>query len=126
MEEVKEKHRIKAKGDDDEEFSEKWRVYNCFVFETSIGTGAQQQHFVLFAGNWYRVEKQFKARIEAFFDSIPKVAIVGPTTCLNEQELIADIEQNRPDLLKLDKTKINPAGVKYSWKPMSAVCHLFK
>jgi uncharacterized protein (TIGR04141 family) len=114
MEEVKEKHRIKAKGDDDEEFSEKWRVYNCFVFETSIGTGAQQQHFVLFAGNWYRVEKQFKARIEAFFDSIPKVSIVGPTTCLNEQTLIANIEQNRPDLLKLDRTKINPAGVKYA------------
>ncbi len=42
------------------------------------------------------------------------MAIVGPTTCLNEQELIANIEQNRPDLLKHDRIKINPAGVKYA------------
>src|SRR6266404_7964587 len=45
---------------------------------------------------------------------IPNVAIVGPKTCLNEQELISNIEQNRPDLLKHDRIKINPAGVKYA------------
>lgn len=33
--EIKEKHRIRAKGDGEEEFTEKWRVYDCFVFETS-------------------------------------------------------------------------------------------
>jgi uncharacterized protein (TIGR04141 family) len=112
--ETKEKHRISAKGDGEDEFSEKWRVYNCFVFETSLGTGANVQHYVLFAGSWYRVEKKFKESIEAYFDAIPKVAIIGATTCRNEQELIDNIDASRADLLKLDKVKINPAGVKYA------------
>lgn len=110
---LKEKHRIKAKGEGDEEFSEKWRVYDCFVFETTLGAGISKQQYVLFAGNWYRVEKKFKAQVDAFFNAIPKVTIIGETECVNEQELIDDIEANRADLLKLDKTKINPAGVRY-------------
>ena len=114
MAEIKEKHSIKAKSGEEEEFSEKWRVYNCFVFETALGTGKGQQHFVLFAGNWYRVEKQFKERIEAFFDAIPKASIIGPTTCRNEQQLIADIVLNRRDMLKLDQEAITPTGVKYA------------
>jgi uncharacterized protein (TIGR04141 family) len=111
---VKDKHRIKAKGDDEEEFSEKWRVYDCFVFETALGTGAAQKHYVLFAGNWYCVEKQFKKQIDDFFDATEKVAIIGSTSCKNEEELIADVHASRPDLLKLDQQKINPAGVRYA------------
>ncbi len=111
---LKEKHRIKAKGESEEEFSEKWRVYDCFVFETSLGSGTTEQQYVLFAGNWYRVEPKFKARIDAFFNAIPKVTIIGKTECVNEQELIDDIEASRADLLKLDKTKINPASVRYA------------
>jgi uncharacterized protein (TIGR04141 family) len=111
---IKENHRIKAKREGEEEFSEKWRVYDCFVFETEIGTGADKQHFVLFAGSWYRLETKFKAQVDAFFDAVPKLTIIGKTECLNEQELIDEIEANRTDLLKLDKVKINPAGVKYA------------
>ena len=114
MAEIKEGHTIKAKGDDEEEFSEKWRVYNCFVFETTLGTRKTQQHFVLFAGTWYRVEKQFKDRVEAFFDAMPKAAIIGATKCRNEEDLIADIVATRPDLLKLDQQFIPPTGVKYA------------
>jgi len=112
--EIKEKHRIKAKGDGEEEFSEKWRVYDCFVFETSIGAGNDARHYVMFAGNWFRVEKKFKARIEAFFNSITQVNVIGATTCRNEEELIADLEASRPDLLKLDQQKVNPDGVRYA------------
>lgn len=111
---LKEKHRIKAKGESDEEFSEKWRVYDCFVFETALGAGGNKWQYVLFAGNWYRIERKFKAQVEAFFNAIPKVSIIGKTECVNEQDLIDDIDAKRADLLKLDKTKINPAGVRYA------------
>lgn len=111
---IREKHRVKAKREGDEKFSEKWRVYDCFVFETSLGAGADEQYYVLFAGSWYRVEKKFKAQVDAFFDAIPKVNIIGKTTCLNEQELIDDLDTNRADLLKLDQVKINPDGVQYA------------
>lgn len=112
--ELKAGHIIRAKGGDDEDFGEKWRVYDCFVFETSLGVGADEQHYVLFAGDWFRVEKRFKAQVDAHFDSIEKVSIIGATLCVNEEELIADIEANRDDLLKLDQQKINPAGERYA------------
>jgi uncharacterized protein (TIGR04141 family) len=112
--ELKERHRIRAKGNNEGEFSERWRVYDCFVFETALGNGAATSHYVLFAGLWYRVDRRFKDSVEAFFDAIPKVAIVGATTCRNEQQLIADIAATRADLLKLDKEPINPGGTKYA------------
>ena len=112
--EIKEKHRVKAKADDEGKFSEKWRVYNCFVFETTLRTGGSQEHYVLFAGNWYKVEKSFKNRIEANFNEIERVTIVGKTTCRNEKELIDHLEASRADLIKLDSTKINPQDERYA------------
>ena len=111
---LKDAHRIAAKREGEDEFSEKWRIYDCFVFETSLVSGKSQQYFVLFSGDWYRIEKKFKDRVEAYFDAIKKVSLIGATTCRNEQALIADIHANRPDLLKLDKEPINPGGVKYA------------
>ncbi|MDZ5696696.1 TIGR04141 family sporadically distributed protein [Chelativorans sp. M5D2P16] len=112
--EIKEKHRIKAKGDGEEEFSEKWRVYDCFVFETSVGADQNARHYVMFAGSWYLVEKKFKDRIDNFFNEIEQVTLIGATTCRNEEELIENLVANRPDLLKLDQEKINPDGVRYA------------
>ena len=114
IDEIRGLHRIKAKGDGEEEFSEKWRVYDCFVFETSLGTGTSQRHYVLFAGDWYEVEKKFKKQIEDFFDATERVTIIGTTGCRNEEELITDLHASRTNLLKLDREKINPADVRYA------------
>lgn len=114
IDEIKAKHRINAKGEKDGDFDQKWRVYDCFVFETSLSAGATNDFFVLFGGAWYRVEKKFKDRVEAFYSQIQKVSIIGKTTCKNEEELIEDLQKSRADLLKLDRTKINPTGVRYA------------
>ena len=111
---IRDKHRINAKGANTEEFSERWRVYDCFVFETTVGTADAAQHYIMFAGSWYCIERKFKESVETHFNAIPKLSIVGETTCRNEQQLIDELTANRPDLLKLDKTKINPGGVKYA------------
>ncbi|WP_411505337.1 TIGR04141 family sporadically distributed protein [Brucella anthropi] len=111
--ELKANHRIKAKGDTGDAFSERWRVYDCFFFETSLGVGNDEKHYVLFAGDWYLVEKRFKKLVEDYFDALEKIKIIGATNCANERDLIADIEAKRPDLLKLDQQKINPSGVRY-------------
>lgn len=114
FQDIKSNHRVAAKGSDGADFSEKWRVYDCFVFEAALGTGAAQRYYVLFAGDWYLVEKRFKASVDAHFAGLERVAVIGPTLCANERQLIADIEANRPDLLMLDQVKINPAGVRYA------------
>ncbi|MCV6621846.1 MAG: TIGR04141 family sporadically distributed protein [Cellvibrionaceae bacterium] len=114
IEELKQKHAIRAKRDDDDKFSQGWRVYDCFVYEASREEHGQNVHYVLFSGDWYRVEDNFKADIENTFEQIEKVALIGATSCRNERELIVDIDANRDDLLKLDQEKINPLGVKYA------------
>lgn len=111
--EVKEKHYISAKKNDDEKFDQKWKIYDCFIFETSLGDDDNARHYVLFAGSWYCVDRDFKAEVDEAFDALEKVNIVGATLCLNERELIENLVSTRNDLLKLDQEKINPKGVRY-------------
>ena len=110
---LKDKHYINAKKDNEEKFNEKWRVYDCFIYEASLGAEENLKHYILFAGTWYLVEADFKKEVDDAFDAIEKVTIIGATTCRNEQLLIADLVANRPTLLKLDQEKINPKGVRY-------------
>ena len=65
----------------------------------------------MFAGKWYQISKKIKDRVDKHFVSIEDIIIIGPTHCLNEEELIVDLLKNRSDLVKLDRTKINPEGV---------------
>lgn len=112
IEEVREKHYIRAKTASSEVFNTSWKVYQCFTFETTLQEGDQEISYVLFSGNWYRIEQSFKEQIEARYQQIPKVVIIGPTHCNNERELIAHLEETRQDLLCLDQVKINPGGVR--------------
>nr|WP_157500078.1 DUF6119 family protein [Lysobacter sp. Root983] len=115
MDDVKRLHRISARSPEGGGFSEKWRVYDCFVLETTLGAGASAKTYIIFAGDWYCVERSFKRRVEEFFNSIERVDIVGKTSCVNEKELIDDLNSNRRDLLKLDQVKINPEGTAHAF-----------
>ncbi|WP_110630999.1 TIGR04141 family sporadically distributed protein [Salinicola salarius] len=113
IKEIKEKHRISAKPSDKDQFSEKWKVYDCFIHEASLTSKTDTFYFILFAGNWFQVEALFKDSVNKFFDEIDTVNIIGKTAAHNEQELIANLVETRAaDLLKLDREKINPAGVR--------------
>ena len=114
MMELKKKHYISAKKTNGERFSEKWKIFDCFIYETTLQPGANVEQFVLFSGNWYEVEEDFKKEVEDAYEAIQKVMIVGHTSCRNERELIEYLLNERPELLKLDQEKINPKGVKYA------------
>lgn len=113
IDDIREKHSIKAKNSDSDEFSVKWKVYNCFVFETALGSEEDAKSYVLFSGDWYQVGRDFKEKIDNFFNAIPKVVIVGPTQSKNEKELIDDLSKNRGNLVKLDCEFITCDGVRY-------------
>ncbi|WFC63613.1 sporadically distributed protein, TIGR04141 family [Pseudomonas sp. REST10] len=112
--EVREKHYIRAKTGSSEVFNTHWKVYQCFTFETTLIERGQETSYVLFSGTWYCIERNFKQQVEQRFQQIPKITIIGPTHCKNERELIAHLEATRPDLLCLDQVKINPQGVRYA------------
>lgn len=104
---IKGGHRVSAKCPESDTFSEKWNIYNCFIYETDH----QGSKFALFAGQWYRVDRDFSSDIEDFFASLPRVEIVRQTNRKTEEELIADLEAGRQDLLKLDRELISAAGL---------------
>lgn len=112
IETVKKHHQVSARGPDDT-WSEKWKVYDCFVFETRHVIEDREGVFVLFAGKWYQVEQRFKESVEAYFDRIPRVDLIGPTDCANEEALIAYLDENRADLLKLDRNLIGLEGLRH-------------
>lgn len=114
IDDICERHYIKAKAPDAEVFKEQWRVYHCFTFETNLRADGEDRSYVLFAGHWYSVDRNFKRQVEARFQAIPRVDIIGPTECRNERELIANLVEHREDLLCLDQVKINPQGVRYA------------
>lgn len=114
IDEIREKHYVRTKSASSETFKEHWKVYQCFTFETSLGSRQNLNSYVLFSGSWYCIERDFKRQVEERFARIPKVNIIGPTECQNERELIAHLTQSRSDLLCLDQVKINPRGVRYA------------
>ncbi len=82
------------------------RVYDCFVWEVTHSAKA----YVLFAGDWYCIEKQFHASVEADFQKfLVANPFIAKTTATNEQKLIEELDKD-PDLLKMDQVKVSPAG----------------
>lgn len=114
IDDIREQHYIRAKPLGSDVFKTQWRVYQCFTFEVEIRTSGVKISYVLFSGQWYCIERNFKRQVEARFQAIPRVQIIGPTNCRNERELIAHLEESRDDLLCLDQVKINPQGVRYA------------
>ena len=107
--EIKDRHKVSAKSQEAQTFSEKWSVYDCFIHETDH----QGAKYALFSGQWYRIDRDFAAEIEAFFISIARIEVVRQTDKRTEEELIAKLEAERQDLVKLDRELISAAGLSY-------------
>ncbi len=103
---IKSEHFVHMHEDEETRAKPRWKVYDCFVFECELN----QQTYVIFGGTWYRVSQAYKDRVENFFQSLKKQPFVAQSAAKNEQELIAELNQ-RPDLLMMDRTKVNPRGV---------------
>ena len=108
---IRGRHVVEAVVSDSGTFAEKWKIYRCFVYGTTLGSGERDNQYILSGGSWYRVSQRFRERVERFFEEIERHSIIGGTRCKNEKDLIADLEAKRNDLLKLDGVKLNPGGV---------------
>jgi uncharacterized protein (TIGR04141 family) len=103
---IKADHFVHMHDDEETRSRPKWKIYDCFVYECQLN----QQTYVLYAGTWYRISQAYKDRIETFFQSLITPPLLLQSAAKNEQELIVELNQ-RPDLLMMDKTKVNPRGV---------------
>ena len=65
--ELLQRHRVSAYGDDEETPFYSWTVYKCLVFEATVGGS----RFVLTAGQWFEIDRNFAARITRLAGRIP-------------------------------------------------------
>lgn len=110
IEDIKKKHRVASQVPGSGEFANRWQVYDCFVAEVVLGNGNARKYYVLFGGDWYEIDRDFRARVNQAYDAVPRGTLFVQTLCRNERELLADLEATRQDMLKLDQTRINPEG----------------
>lgn len=107
---IKTGHTIAMKKDGSDSFSARWKIYDSFVFETTFAG----ETYVIFGGNWYRVDQTFADEVEQFYKKVNRIPVVNKTLCKNEKQVIADLESSRTDLVMLDCSKINPSGTKHA------------
>ncbi len=110
IDDVKARHRVASQVPGSDAFAKRWSVYDCFVTEISLGTGNANKYYVLFGGDWYEINRDFRRKVNEAFEAVPKRDLIGPTQCVNERELLAELERTRDDMLLLDQTRINPDG----------------
>jgi len=100
--------RVKSSSKDPDAPFGELKIYDCIVFEATHNN----VQYVLFDGQWYEVSTAYYQEIEQYYHGLKKPAFLASSHASNEQKLIAELcGAAFPDLLCIDKTKINPAGV---------------
>ncbi len=68
------RHRVRVQAGDSERFFDKWRVYDCIVFET-----VQDGYLFVFSnGEWYQVAATFADRVNQFFNEMTQCCLDLP------------------------------------------------
>ena len=72
--EVLKKHRVRVQYEGDEALHDKWSIYECLVWETTVGN----RRFVLLDGLWFEIAADYAARVSDFVASITSNSIPFP------------------------------------------------
>lgn len=67
---------------DEGEIVDRWRVYDCIVFETDHASHL----YVLSGGDWYRINKDYRDKVESFVAKIPELELKLPEADKEEDE----------------------------------------
>jgi uncharacterized protein (TIGR04141 family) len=67
---------------DEEELRGKWRVYDCIVYETEY----DKHLYVLSGGDWFRISKAHRDKVESFVRGLPELKLDLPAADLSEDE----------------------------------------
>ena len=67
---------------DEDETVGKWRVYDCLVFETEY----KGHLYVLSGGDWYKIAKTYRDKVEKFVSEVPELDLSLPTADAGEDE----------------------------------------
>jgi uncharacterized protein (TIGR04141 family) len=74
--------KVEAIGSTDGQVRGRWRVYDCLVFETD-----HDGHlYVLSSGDWYRIDKSYRDKVEKFAKTVTVLDLGLPPASLDDDE----------------------------------------
>lgn len=106
MAELRGSHEVRVIANGEGDKRRKRKLYDCFVFEVEH----RDTIYVLFAGEWFAVDKGFYKEVEDGFGKLVVQPFVASTSAANEREFIAELEANKT-LLNMDQVKLNPTAM---------------
>lgn len=106
MAELRGSHEIRVIIDGEGDKKHKRKLFDCFVYELTY----KGDTYVLFAGDWFVVDKAFHTAVENdFLKLVAKKPFVASTSTASEREFIAELDGYK-NLLNLDQVKLSPAS----------------
>ncbi|WP_164988189.1 DUF6119 family protein [Bradyrhizobium betae] len=106
MAELRGSHEIRVITDGEGDKKQRRKLYDCFVYELTY----KSDTYVLFAGDWFVVDKAFHAAVENDFAKlVAKKPFVASTKTESEREFITELDAHK-NLLNLDQVKLSPAS----------------
>ena len=94
--------------DQDENPKERFSIFRCLLFETSLGRESETFHLV--EGKWYRVENNYLKKLRDTLDPL-YIALQLPAYAHDgEGEYNLAVGQAKSSLICLDETNISPTG----------------
>lgn len=130
---------INVWNNDRTEIGQKWRLYNCIVFETEHN----EDVYILTVGNWFRIDTSFANTVKDYVQAIPNADIDLPLCRHGEYEGIYNdrVSIERDNIITLDRKTITVEGNQIEicdlltqrgqfihvkpWKSSSTLSHLF-
>ncbi len=90
--------------------AKRWRIYNCLVWETEYAGGL----YVLLAGRWFRVEREFARQVSKYVNEIDTTGIGLPKANPGEWETDYNkrVAKARTDLCLLDQKMFTLPGAR--------------
>src|SRR5439155_3373183 len=87
MAQLRASHEVRVITDGEGDKRQKRKLYDCFVYEIAY----KGNTYVLFAGDWFVVDKAFHAAVENDFTNlVSKTPFVASTKTESEREFIAE------------------------------------
>ena len=100
-------HEVRVIVDGEGDKKRRRKLYDCFVYEVEHKGSV----YVLFAGDWFAVDKAFHKVVEADFQRfVSKAPFVASTNTKNERAFIKELDAHKA-LLNMDQVKLSPTGM---------------
>jgi uncharacterized protein (TIGR04141 family) len=100
------KDRVEALSVDSEEMLGRWPIYRCLVFQIE----RDDQLFVLSAGEWFRVDLDFRKMVEAEVAALPRFAGLPPADAETSEDAYNEKATKILDALCLDRKLVYDGG----------------